>query len=441
MKSRNPPMAPLFLACLIAAGVLSTPDAADAATYYVATNGADSNPGTLSAPWRTPRQALSKLHPGDTLYLRGGVYSAPEDTFDSQAGVVPSGTSWSAPITIAGYAGETVTLRPPDGYAAIRLTVGAPHHLIFQDFVIDMSRQSDPGNPIVAVRPEAIYVANGAHHIRFQRLDVGYTMNDAIALSTNGVGDSYSSYVELLNSRIHHAGAATGDSGHGGPGIDNGYGIYIKTDDNLIAGNEFYSNYAIGINAYGSRNTLRSNILRGNGTRGGPAPAINIGSSSYPLDSSDNLIFNNVIYDNPGGIQIYTNTVRTRVFNNTIYRNTALFGIHAQYYKAGTIIRNNIIYSNATNYLDSGGQAAAPTYDHNLTTNPSFVNADAYDFRLQASSAAVDTGASASEVPDDATGVARPQGGAFDIGAFERTAEAQVAPTPPPPTNVRIVSG
>ena len=43
--------------------------------------------------------------------------------------------------------GETVTIRPPDGSPAIRLTVGMPHYLIFQDLIIDTSLQADNFNP------------------------------------------------------------------------------------------------------------------------------------------------------------------------------------------------------------------------------------------------------------------------------------------------------
>ena len=42
--------------------------------YYVATNGNDSNPGTLASPWRTMSASCAKLNAGDTLYARGGTY-------------------------------------------------------------------------------------------------------------------------------------------------------------------------------------------------------------------------------------------------------------------------------------------------------------------------------------------------------------------------------
>jgi hypothetical protein len=48
--------------------------AARAATYYVATAGKDSNPGTESAPFATWAQAETAASAGDTVYFRGGRY-------------------------------------------------------------------------------------------------------------------------------------------------------------------------------------------------------------------------------------------------------------------------------------------------------------------------------------------------------------------------------
>jgi hypothetical protein len=43
-------------------------------TYYVATNGNDNNPGTLSQPWATWQKGFNSISQGDTLYIRGGTY-------------------------------------------------------------------------------------------------------------------------------------------------------------------------------------------------------------------------------------------------------------------------------------------------------------------------------------------------------------------------------
>ena len=51
-----------------------TSSAATAADYYVATDGRDSNPGSKTHPFRTIQKAADRMQPGDTCYLRAGVY-------------------------------------------------------------------------------------------------------------------------------------------------------------------------------------------------------------------------------------------------------------------------------------------------------------------------------------------------------------------------------
>ena len=86
----------LFLAGHLAAHLHAT-------TFYVATNGNDSNSGTsTSAPFATPQKAvtLSALAAGDTIYVRGGNYA-----FSTQ--VKPSRTGAAGnPIKLWAYPGE-----------------------------------------------------------------------------------------------------------------------------------------------------------------------------------------------------------------------------------------------------------------------------------------------------------------------------------------------
>src|SRR5512133_247835 len=81
----------------------------NAATYYVAPNGSDTNPGTITAPWQTWQKAFSSLSPGDILYVRGGSYTG---MYDSGHGVYISGLngSSSAAITVTAYPGEVPVL-------------------------------------------------------------------------------------------------------------------------------------------------------------------------------------------------------------------------------------------------------------------------------------------------------------------------------------------
>jgi len=47
---------------------------ANAAEYYVATNGNDGNSGTFEAPFQTMQKAVDVMKAGDTCYIRGGRY-------------------------------------------------------------------------------------------------------------------------------------------------------------------------------------------------------------------------------------------------------------------------------------------------------------------------------------------------------------------------------
>jgi chitodextrinase len=75
-------------------------------TYYVATNGSDSNSGTTSAPFKTINKGINAASAGDTVYVRGGSYY-------QTAYISKSGTS-SALITIAGYPGEAAIIDGQD---------------------------------------------------------------------------------------------------------------------------------------------------------------------------------------------------------------------------------------------------------------------------------------------------------------------------------------
>lgn len=77
-------------------------------TLYLSASGADANPGTLDAPWRTFSHAVAKLEPGDVLYVRGGVYAEP---FEVRTIGRPG-----RPVVISAYPGERVKIVEPDGW-------------------------------------------------------------------------------------------------------------------------------------------------------------------------------------------------------------------------------------------------------------------------------------------------------------------------------------
>ena len=70
--------------------------------YVDANQGDDRQAGGEQTPWKTLRHALRQLEPGDTLYLRAGVYY-------EHPSLTRSGTA-EAPITISAYPGEKVVI-------------------------------------------------------------------------------------------------------------------------------------------------------------------------------------------------------------------------------------------------------------------------------------------------------------------------------------------
>jgi|GEM_PF-1305931 len=68
--SPTPPEAPV----LTAAPFVTTP-VLNGTTYYVATTGDNSNPGTKASPWKTLQHAVNTIDPGDTILVAGGTYA------------------------------------------------------------------------------------------------------------------------------------------------------------------------------------------------------------------------------------------------------------------------------------------------------------------------------------------------------------------------------
>jgi hypothetical protein len=92
------------------------PSKATAGNEYYAdpVKGNNANPGTLSAPYKTVAKSISRLTPGDTLYLREGTYR------ESDISIAVHGTA-SGPITIRNYPGEKPII--DGGYGEFR-TIG-----------------------------------------------------------------------------------------------------------------------------------------------------------------------------------------------------------------------------------------------------------------------------------------------------------------------------
>jgi hypothetical protein len=364
-----------------------------AATYYVAPTGSNSNPGTEEQPWRTVVHAVNTMVAGDTTYVRGGVYIEGLIQFRR------SGTQ-SAPIKLLNYPGESP--------------------------VIDCN---SVGTNMVLVQN-----ANGF------RIPVGYITFEGFEVRKcfNGF-KYYHMHDSVLRRNWFHDNRVQGILGNGG--------VRNVIDRNVINANGSSGTLDHGIYANGRSMTITNNVIYDNmcfGIQQNGATAYD--PSKHPgrefEESQDWIIANNTI-----AYERYCSAIvvwgpygdNARIENNIFYENRVngtsgqTNGIHFTWSAVGStgiVIRNNLVYATGVGGLTFLGTAAVEgvnyTQSGNIvnTLNPKFINAPATlppspNFALAAQSPAIDAGLTITETKTDFLGAARPQGRAYDIGAYE----------------------
>ncbi len=113
-----------------------------AQTYYVSPNGNDTGNGTPTNPWRTIQKAANTAAPGDTVYVRVGVYG-PYNNGNDVAVFTRSGTA-NAPIIFKNYPGETPVIEARlNGARKDRgFYINQADHLIISGFEVRGARRA-----------------------------------------------------------------------------------------------------------------------------------------------------------------------------------------------------------------------------------------------------------------------------------------------------------
>jgi hypothetical protein len=139
---------------------------------------------------------------------------------------------------------------------------------------------------------------------------------------------------------------------------------------------------------------------------------------------------NAVVYNDDVAVRYEDNIQNLRIWNSTIGGGVAQAFRAASASPAGVDVRNVLVLASAL--------PREAAHASNLAVNGSaFIDAGSHDYQLAGSSPAIDSGVTLSDVETDRMGTTRPQGTAYDIGAFERTLTQGAAPSAP--QNLKII--
>ena len=332
-------------------------------TFYVATTGDDSNPGTQTAPWRTIQHAADTVRAGATVNVRGGVY-------EELVTIKASGNATDGYITFRSYPGETAVLDAehfaPDSRSAI-VTIHNKSYVKIEGFEIRNfhtaeHRLTPLGISVMGSGSHIELLKNNVHHI-----EQTFPGRDAPGSGGNGFGiavygtDAKTPISELVidGNEVHHLKTGSSESL-----VVNGNVTNFRITHNVV-----HDNNNIGIDVIGFERTApdpavdqaRDGVVSGNlvyniTSRGNPAYGNEENSDGIYVDGGTRiLIEQNVIHDVDFGIELASE-----------HKDRATSYITA---------RNNLIYHGHTAGVSIGGYAP----DRGHTEHSTVVNNTLYD--------------------------------------------------------------
>jgi len=384
------------------------------AAFYVSPSGSDNNSGTQAAPWLTINHGISQLQSGGTLYVRAGTYN--ETPYISG----PSGTA-AQPTTIMAYNGEAVIIKGP-GVDSGRVKITNCSYVIFDGFQVTNFNQGifveSASNIIVRncsvylVGQEGIEVHYGSSFVTIDYC----TVHDTRQWMYNGEGIYIGTGDSAPLDNTHNV-TVTNCTIYNTP--DEGVELKIGTHDCIVDHNDI------------SRVNLGSNWSQNGPNVGAVEVNESVGAVQVWNANPNHIVRNNLIHDlRPAmGTGIRQGTGST-AYNNVIW-NVGAYGIFVNNNSSDTYTRftynNTIDMPTASAVVNTGGTQIlhdniGPAGASNLPTNPAyFVNEATHDYHLVAGSAPIDAGVNTG-IATDRDGVSRPQGSAYDIGAYEYVA-------------------
>lgn len=442
--------------------------------FFVATTGNNTANGSFATPWKTIVKAKNTLGPGDIAYIMDGISQTALDDFNAALEISSAGISGS-PKALVAYPGAAVTIGsatgPEFGLRTPQIAGGPFSFWTIAGFTIRGNNEGIDletvdgwrivGNDMSCPNgggPTACFEGSETTHLKF----LGNTVHDS------GTG----------NTKLYHSVYLTTDSNH----IEIGWNTLAN--NKTCRGIQFHSTSlgaGSGFNQFDL--SVHDNVIHGQICDGinfatidpskGPVLAYNnivydVGRGPDPPDGSSNYscllsagitnagtpgtgtaqVFNNTFYDcgvcantsgscdlsGNGAISVQSGSPALKFTNNImVTRGTEVYV--APNTSAALISGSNNLFGTETLAGVFGAGSAPAQFSASISGDPKFSGVSVANFHLLAGSPAIDAGITPVVlIPRDFDGNPRPEGTAFDVGAFEAVS-ALAAPNPP--TNLK----
>jgi hypothetical protein len=402
--------------------------AAGGTTYYVATNGSNTNPGTITQPFATIQKAHDVAVAGDTIYVRGGTY-----TLTNQIILNRSGSSGSR-INLWAYPAETPVIDGINLGSSSTNGIYMPGASWWHIKGLEVKNAYAHGIGFYDGAHDNIIENNNIHHnVRVQTSGAG------ILLSGNAGGNNL-----ILNNDSHHN-SINQVSGTGGDGI----GVGTQSSGNVLRGNRVWRNHDDGVDLSWSlavlvednwawENGFDDNLQKTSGNGTGFKLALTPPPSNGGHTVRRNLAWNN----GEDGFHVNMGSIGDTVYNNTAWGNNRP-GMYNFNFSNGTGV--DTLRNNLSGNPNTASIQAADIHDHNSWDSSPAVTVTSADFLTTDFTA--NTGArqadgslptsnflkliSGSDLIDKGINVGLPYSGtAPDLGAYEFTTTPTPTPTP-----------
>lgn len=458
--------------------------------FFVSTSGNDANAGTFAAPWKTMIKAKNTINAGDVAYVENGVSQTTEDTFTAyismdRQGADNSGTA-AAPKALIAYPNATVTVGVAGGlHYGIRTPNIGTHEdywVISQLHIIGGTQAMDIGGTGWKVVGNEMQCPNADDQVGCFEMSEG----NQVKFWGNEV---HNAGINPTSSKFYHAVYFSTDSNHIDVGWNNIHDNFtcraLQFHSSPLCSPSCGAGDTTGFDQYDLH--VHDNLIHGDNCNG--INFATVDPSKGTVEAYNNVIYHVGLMDplqlgasfsciyvagitnngvaGTGTVQVFNNSLSDCAANNSANASGSrgAFGVGGGPATLLMNLRNNVAYQNAGEiYVDGSlsqikgdhnlwfGIGAAPTQTtNNLNVDPLFVNRSNGDLHLSSSSPAKDAGLTLVPanpfVPNPGTnqvrdkdGTLRPQGNAFDLGAYELLAAGGTAPPPPnPPASVSVV--